>query len=268
MAIGFGKADAARERMFEELAVRAIEPPKLAPPDPERRRVWIREAGARLFAQRGLDGVSFSDIAASLKMPLTTCTHYYRTRDELVHAILYEHAAALEAALEAADPVPSWGEPDPQLHVPPMQRMDAIALALLDALAERQDGQRVLLAALHTLPELSEDAMRHLFRGLIWRVERVLLLAVPRLRRRRALLFPVAASFTAMAAHYVLWFRDSGKLTRAEYGRLIARMAVAGGKAAYREQVGKARGMGEPETLEGALLGVQREKSRWSRSPR
>ncbi len=266
MTIAYGNTDAAREKMFEELAARALEPPKLAPPDPERRRVWIREAGARLFAQRGFDGVSFSEIAASLKMPLTTCTHYYRTRDELVHAILYEHAAAIEAALEVADPVPSWGEPDPQLHVPPMQRMDAIALALLDALAERQDGQRVLLAALHTLPELSEDGLRHLFRGLIWRIERVLLRAVPRLARRRALLFPVAASFTAMAAYYVLWFRDDGRLTRAEYARLIARMAVAGGKAAYREQVGKARGMGKPETPDGALLGMGRER-RPSKSP-
>ena len=121
-----------------------------------------------------------------------------------------------------------------------------------------EDAQRVLLAALHTLPELSQDGLRHLFRGLIWRVERVLLLAIPRLARRRALLFPVAASFVAMAAHYVLWFRDNGRLTRAEYARLIARMAVAGGKAAYREQVGKARGMGKPETPEGALLGMGR----------
>ena len=268
MVIAYGKTDAAREKMFEDLAARATEPPRIAPPDPERRRVWIREAGARLFAQRGLDGVSFSDIAASLKMPLTTCTHYYRTRNELVHAILYEHAAALEVALEEADPVPSLGEPDPQRLVPPMERMDAIALALLEALAQRGDAQRVLLAALHTLPELSQDGLRHLFRGLIWRVERVLLLAIPRLARRRALLFPVAASFVAMAAHYVLWFRDNGRLTRAEYARLIARMAVAGGKAAYREQVGKARGMGKPETPEGALLGMGREKSWWSRSPR
>ncbi len=243
MALEFEKTEGARAKLFDRLATGADGMPRRPPADIERRRAEMREAGARLFAERGLDGASIAEIAASLGLSATTCSYYYRTRNELIYAILHEHATALHEALEAADPLPAGGGPDPRGGVPPLARLEAMAVALLEALAARASAQRVLLAALHTLPEVSADTLRDLLRGLIWRVERVLLLAVPRLARRRALLFPLAASFTAMVAHHVLWFRDDGRLARAEYARLIARMAVAGGKAAYREQVGKARGL-------------------------
>lgn len=246
--------DAMRERLLTELAERRK--PERPPPDIEARKAAIRKAAARLFAERGLAGASVADAAASLGMPATTCFSHYRTRNELIYAILHEHATALHDALDAAYPLPGIGEPDAQLALPPMARLDALSIALLDALAAAEPAQRVLLAALHTLPEMGEGTVRDLLRGVAWRVERVLLLAIPRLRRRRALVFPLAASFLAMAAHYVLWFRDDGRLGRADYARLIARMAVAGGKAAYREHVGKMWGTGGRKLPEGALLGA------------
>lgn len=266
MTLKFEKTEGARAKLFDRLATGADEMPRRPPADIERRRAEMREAGARLFAERGLDGASIAEVAASLGLSATTCSYYYRTRNELIYAILYDHATALHEALEATDPLPAADGLDPRGAVPPLARLEAMALALLQALAAREPAQRVLLAALHTLPDASEDTLRALLRGLIWRVERVLLLAVPRLARRRALLFPLAASFTAMAAQYVLWFRDDGRLSRAEYARLIARMAVAGGKAAYRERVGKARGIGPRQAPAGALLGTERRK-RGPRSP-
>ena len=266
MTVEFDKADDARARMFDALAEEALRAPKRPPVSADARKAQIREAAAGLFADRGLDGASLADVAGMVGMAPASLGYYYRNRNELIFDVLHAHAAAIEEALEAADPVPGLHEADLRRSVPPLARLEGLALALLDALAARAAAQRVLLAALHTLPEASEETLRHLFRGLIWRIERVLLLAVPRLGRRRALLFPLAASFTAMAAHYVLWFRDDGRLSRADYARLIARMTVAGGKAGYRAQVGKTRGMGARRMPDGALLGAEREKRR-SRSP-
>ncbi len=257
--LDFSQADAARERLLEQLGARASVLAK-PPPDIEARKAAMRAAGARLFAQRGLAGASLADIAASLGLATTTCSYYYRTRDELIYAILHDHVMALHDALDAADPLPHWSEDEPVQVSPPLARLEALALALLQALASGEAAQRVLLAALHTLPVMSERTLRDLFRGVLWRIERVLLLAVPRLSRRRALLFPLAASFVAMAAHYVLWFRDDGRLSRAEYARLIVQMTVAGGKAAYRGQVGKARGLGRRQMPAGPLLNIDRER--------
>ncbi len=181
------------------------------PRDAGKRKAAIRAAGARMLADRGLDGANLQEITALVGIPATSYGNYYRNRGELIHDILHHHFLALDAALDAVDPLP-WppGEPDLRLAVPPLRRLEEIARALLDALAAHEDGQRVLLAALHTLPELGQANLRFLYRTLVGRVERVLPLAVPRLARRRALRTPLAMSFVAMASFFVLWFRDDG----------------------------------------------------------
>jgi TetR/AcrR family transcriptional regulator len=225
------------------------------PRSADKRRAAIRAAGTRMLADRGLDGANLKEITASVGIAATSYGNYYRNRDELIHDILHHHFLALDAALDAVDPLP-WppGEPDQRLAVPPVQRLEEMARALLDAMAEHEAGQRVLLAALHTLPELGQDNLCWLYRNLIRRIERVLPLAIPRLARRRALVTPLAMSFFAMAGNFVLWFRDDGRLSRAEYARLMVRMTVDGGKAAFRGDVGKARGMGKRALPEAALL--------------
>jgi hypothetical protein len=85
----------------------------------------------------------------------------------------YEHASALHEALERADPLPGLNEPDTRLTVPPKERLDSIALALLDALAERAPAQRVLLAALHTLPAVSGLGKRSIPDGALLGSDRV-----------------------------------------------------------------------------------------------
>jgi len=225
------------------------------PRSADKRKAAIRAAGTRMLADRGLDGANLHEITALVGIPATSYGNYYKNRGELIHDILHHHFLAVDAALDAVDPLP-WppGESDLRLAVPPLQRLEEIARALLDAMAEHEAGQRVLLAALHTLPEFGQENLRWLYRALIRRVERVLPLAVPRLARRRALATPLAMSFFAMAGNFVLWFRDDGRLSRAEYARLMVRMTVAGGKAAFRSDVGKARGMGKRALPDRALL--------------
>ncbi len=155
MALEFDKADALRAKLFEGLAVElpGRARPKRTPQDPAARRELIRRTAAEMFAARGLDGASLADIGTALGKAPTFCSHYYRNRDELMYDILHDHVAALDTALDAADPLPAFGEPDLQLAVLPLARLDALARTLLDVLAERAPAQRVLISALHTLPQ-------------------------------------------------------------------------------------------------------------------
>ncbi len=62
--------------------------------------------------------------------------------------------------------------------------------------------------------------------------------AVPEAEGLTELAMPAALSLMGMACWHVLWFRDMGALSRAEYARLLAHMVVDGVRAAALAGVG------------------------------
>lgn len=69
---------------------------------PEQRRAEIVAAGAAVFADRGYQGTSLEDIAASAGVTRPLLYHYFRDKDELYREILRAARAELDEALAAA----------------------------------------------------------------------------------------------------------------------------------------------------------------------
>jgi AcrR family transcriptional regulator len=68
------------------------------PPSPEPTRTRLIEAGARLFAERGIDNVSLREITrAGGARNTVALQHHFGDRDGLLHAIIELHRPGIEA---------------------------------------------------------------------------------------------------------------------------------------------------------------------------
>lgn len=75
----------------------------------ERARTAVVECARRLFHERGYDGASFSDIVADSGLQRGNIYHYFRSKDDLLRAVVAAYVAefsALTAQWEAADADP------------------------------------------------------------------------------------------------------------------------------------------------------------------
>jgi len=81
--------------------------------DAERSREAILEAAEGLFAERGFDGVSLSDIAAATGLSRATPSYFFGSKEQLYTAVI-EHvfAARQEATARAVEPVVAWCDDD------------------------------------------------------------------------------------------------------------------------------------------------------------
>ncbi len=69
--------------------------------DSQRTRAQLEEAGARLFARHGIDGVSVDEIAREAGVNKAMISYHFGGKDQLYGAILREALEAARAALEA-----------------------------------------------------------------------------------------------------------------------------------------------------------------------
>src|SRR6476659_2097121 len=79
-----------------------------APVGPEGVRRAVLEAGALLFAERGVDAVSLRDIAAKADVHLALIARYVGSRDELVLAV-FDHLSEQVAEAVVDNPLSGQG---------------------------------------------------------------------------------------------------------------------------------------------------------------
>lgn len=70
------------------------------------RREQILDAALRLFGQRGYEGTSMSEIAQTLGMSKAGLYHHFRTKDDILHALLDPQFDQVEALLDRYQPGP------------------------------------------------------------------------------------------------------------------------------------------------------------------
>jgi TetR/AcrR family transcriptional regulator len=87
----------------------------------EDRREEIARVAVALFAERGFDGASMSELAERLSLSKAGIYHYFPTKESILYEALRDYAVRLVATVEAAD--------DPMAA--PEARLHAVVLALL-----------------------------------------------------------------------------------------------------------------------------------------
>ena len=186
-------------------------------------RTRLRETAARLYARDGIDGVTIADIARAAQIPPGSATHAYPRRRDLLFDIVHAHIDALHEYVGRAD--------DAFADAAPQRRLEAIAMALLDAVFDHRHAQRVLTLAEPLLSDDQRDLLRFQMRTLHDRIAAVVAVALPHLGAHRAFQAPLAHMLMAMATDAPAWFRDDGALSRRDYARLMVRGIVNGGDA-------------------------------------
>lgn len=189
------------------------------------RRERMRAVGARLLHQRGPEGVTLVDIARAADVPVSSSSHGYRRRHDLVFDILHAYADALHEYAGMAD------EERPQAGCARDERLRRVVAALMRGMRDHRHAHGVSLMAQAQLPNAERDAIRYLQRTLLYRMAPPLEAALPRLRRRRDLQAPLLRSIMAMAAASPLWLHPRGSLDLDAYARLIVVSVLAGGRS-------------------------------------
>jgi AcrR family transcriptional regulator len=122
----------------------------------DRRRVELIDASLRLFAERGFRSTTIADIAAATGTAHGLVYHYFRSKDELLEAILERYAflPRLRAILAVS--------PDR----PAADVLTEIAGGLSDLLSERPELLRLVVAESATNPIVADALARVTDEGL------------------------------------------------------------------------------------------------------
>jgi len=117
-----------------------------------RTRRRILDAGLRVFSKRGYEGASMDDIALELEATKGLLYHYFRSKEELLKAVLQEHP--LQVGIETLE----QGVPAGDLAL----ALSDVALISLRQMREHRAFIRFLLLQAHYSHEQAEIVRREL----------------------------------------------------------------------------------------------------------
>jgi len=189
--------------------------------DYDDKRNAILERSATLFAEKGVDRASMSEIARECGVSKALLYHYYDSKDALLFDVIYAHLQHLDDAIAEVD------DPD----AAPEDRLRALVHQILGVYRDADDQHKVQLAGVPVLPPEMADEIRAIERSIVGRFSRVLFQINPQLNDERPLLTPVTMSFLGMLNWVYLWFRPGGPITREEYADLATDLILEGVKA-------------------------------------
>ncbi|HET9345518.1 MAG TPA: TetR/AcrR family transcriptional regulator [Candidatus Limnocylindrales bacterium] len=116
----------------------------------DRRRIQLIDAALRLFAERGFRGTTIADIAAATGTAHGLVYHYFRSKDELLEAVLERHAF-----LDRLDTILTVSSRRPAAKV-----LTEIAVGLSRLLDERPELLRLVVAESPTNPIVQQAMAR------------------------------------------------------------------------------------------------------------
>jgi TetR/AcrR family transcriptional regulator len=180
----------------------------------DKRAAILREA-ARLFATRGFDRTSMTEIAAALGVSKALFYHYYRSKDDLLFDIIRSHLAELVEAAEGAD--------DPGL--PPEARLHRVIVAIFESYRDADHQHKIQINHLSQLAPARQAELKSHERRLVDGVSRIVRALNPALDPDYVR--PVAMSLFGTLNWKYMWFREKGRVSHDAYSALVTRMFVA-----------------------------------------
>ena len=183
-------------------------------PDYDRRREAILSAAAHLYARKGFQGTSVSDLASACKTSKSLIYHYFPSKDDTLHAVMEAH---LDALVDAADEAMRIGSAE--------ERLRALTLSFMRLYVGAQDSHKVLLNELDNLPADQRCEVVAKQRRIIAVVESLILELRPDLN---PITLPLTMLFFGMINWTHTWFRPDGRTTATEIADLAVAMLLNG----------------------------------------
>jgi TetR/AcrR family transcriptional regulator len=186
--------------------------------DYDDKRAAILRRAAELFAEKGYDRTSMTEIAAALGVSKALFYHYYPSKDALLFDIIRTHLNELVAVAEAA------AAARPALA--PRSRFRSIIAAILGCYRDADAEHKIQINHLGQLAEAEQAELKTLERRLV----AVMASAVRALRPELEpeLVKPVVMSIFGTLNWTYMWFREGGKLSREAYADLVTQMFADG----------------------------------------
>jgi TetR/AcrR family transcriptional regulator len=186
--------------------------------DYDDKRAAILRRAAELFAEKGYDRTSMTEIAAALGVSKALFYHSYPSKDALLFDIIRTHLNELVAVAEAA------AAARPALA--PRSRFRSIIAAILDCYRDADAEHKIQINHLGQLAEAEQAELKTLERRLV----AVMASAVRALRPELEpeLVKPVVMSIFGTLNWTYMWFREGGKLSREAYADLVTQMFADG----------------------------------------
>ena len=180
----------------------------------EKRKVITREA-AKLFAKKGFDGTSVSELAAACKTSKSLVYHYYTSKESILFAVMNGHMDLLVGVVEQLN----------ERDKPAEDLFYDLSRELLRQYGGASNHQKVLLYELDNLPPTDRKQITAKQRIIIDYTESLL-----------AQLAPKDSDHGRLRAHVMLffgmlnwthnWFKPSGAITRDDIADMAASSAI------------------------------------------
>ena len=180
------------------------------------RRAAIVERAAELFAKKGFDGASLSDLARACKTSKSLLYHYFPSKEDILFEVMDSHIRALGDAARAVA----------QSAAPAPERLRRLTHAFMRLYAGASARHKVLLNELDRLPAAQRARIVREQRELIATV--AALLAAIRPDLPPALRTPAAMLYFGMINWTHTWFDPKGAVAPAVVADLAADIAIKG----------------------------------------
>lgn len=181
--------------------------------DYDQKRDHITKVAARLFARKGFDGASLSDIAAACNSSKSLIYHYYQSKEAILYDVMTEH---IDVLLGAIDEVEADSENSAADNFRRLSR------GLMRRYVGAANSQKVLLYELVNLPVPQRREIIDKQRRIVDFAEDLLAQAAPAQSVDREHLGAQAMLFFGMLNWTHNWYKQSGPIGRDEIADMAA----------------------------------------------
>jgi AcrR family transcriptional regulator len=185
-------------------------------PDYDKRRDSIIATAASLYASRGFQGASVSDLAKACRTSKSLVYHYFPSKEDILHEVMEAHLELLVAAVED---IAKRGPSDPK------ERLRALALSFMRLYEGAADSHKVLLNELDNLPPERRAKV-------VAKQRRIIAFVADQVRAIRPDLAPLERPLTMLFFGMInwthSWFRPTGPVGAEQLGGMAVDVMLSG----------------------------------------
>ena len=182
--------------------------------DYEQRREAIVARAADLFAERGFNGASVSDLALACETSKSLIYHYFPSKEDILHEVMASHIDQLVEDIE-----------DTPADVGPIEALSAIVHRFMHHYVGAASRQKVLLNELGHLPPERRASIVGKQRRLIETVQRLLTAIEPALAADPAQARVKTMLLFGMINWTHTWLEPEGPVSVDRIADMVVRMA-------------------------------------------